>query len=130
MRFYTVHLRRRGLDPERDFILVKEGFSWPAFLFGLLWCLWHRMWLAAFGVAAAALAAGLATAAAGLHPNGQAAAAAGLMVLLGLLGNDLRRWSLARAGFAAAAVVAERDRAAAELRFLSENPRLAAGMLP
>ncbi|MBI2584926.1 MAG: DUF2628 domain-containing protein, partial [Rhodospirillales bacterium] len=36
MRLYSVHLRRHGLDPDRDLVLVKEGFSWPAFLLSFL----------------------------------------------------------------------------------------------
>ncbi len=30
--------------------VVKQGWSWPGFLFNVLWALWHRMWLLAFGV--------------------------------------------------------------------------------
>ena len=47
MRLYSVHLRRHGLDPDRDIVLVKEGFSWPALLFSFLWALRHQLWLAA-----------------------------------------------------------------------------------
>ena len=36
MRLYSVHLRRHGLDPDRDIVLVKEGFSWPAFFITVL----------------------------------------------------------------------------------------------
>ena len=64
MRVWTVHLppaateegaadRRRPPEP----VLVREAFSWGAFLFGPLWLLAHRLWLAAllWFVAAAAL---------------------------------------------------------------------------
>ena len=44
MRVYTVHMRRPALDPDADFRLVKEGFSWPAFFFSFLWALWSRLW--------------------------------------------------------------------------------------
>ena len=29
--------------------MVKQGWSWPAFFFNVLWAAWHRMWLLAFG---------------------------------------------------------------------------------
>ena len=58
MRVYTVHLRRHGLMPERDLVLVREGFSWWAFLFTSLWALWHRMWWEALGLFAIVLGAG------------------------------------------------------------------------
>ena len=50
MNVYTVHLRRHGLDPDRDLLVVKEGFSWPAFFLSFLWALWHRLWVPAAGV--------------------------------------------------------------------------------
>ncbi len=36
--------RKSPLSPE-SFCFVKDGFSWPALFFPLLWILWHRMWL-------------------------------------------------------------------------------------
>ena len=41
-RLYTVHL----LDDASDdgLVLVKEGFSWPAFFVAVPWALFHRMW--------------------------------------------------------------------------------------
>ncbi len=40
---YTVHVRGRGRADD-DVVLVKDGFSWPAFFFSLIWALWHRLW--------------------------------------------------------------------------------------
>ncbi|HAD86887.1 MAG TPA: DUF2628 domain-containing protein, partial [Rhodospirillaceae bacterium] len=50
MRVFTVHIRRHALDPDKDVRLIKEGFSWPAFLFSFLWALWNRMWWTALGL--------------------------------------------------------------------------------
>ena len=36
------------LDPGRDYVRVKKGFSWPAFFLGSLWAAVKHMW----GVAA------------------------------------------------------------------------------
>lgn len=44
MRSFTVFSRPGG-----DIEVVKQGWSWPAFVFNVLWALWHRMWLLAFG---------------------------------------------------------------------------------
>ena len=49
MSVYTVHeppLRaaETAPDPER-FIFVRDGFYFWAFVFSVLWMLWHRMWL-------------------------------------------------------------------------------------
>jgi Protein of unknown function (DUF2628) len=32
-----------------EFVFVRDGFSFPAFLFGPLWMLWHRLWLVVIG---------------------------------------------------------------------------------
>ena len=42
MRFWTAHIRA-GAAP----VLVREGFSWGALLFGPLWLAVHRAWIAA-----------------------------------------------------------------------------------
>ncbi len=42
MSVYTVHLK-----PDSEPVLVREGFSWLALLFGPLWLALHRAWLAA-----------------------------------------------------------------------------------
>ncbi len=47
MKTYTVHLNPADPKPE-NIILVKEGFSWLAFFLGMLFTLYHRMWLLSF----------------------------------------------------------------------------------
>ena len=45
MRVYSVHAPpEEPISPEK-FLFVKDGFSWPALFFPVLWILWHRMWL-------------------------------------------------------------------------------------
>jgi len=41
-RTFYIHERRSRA------VLVKQGFSWPAFLFGALWAAAKHMWLPAF----------------------------------------------------------------------------------
>ena len=116
MKLFTVHVEPRL----RMAVLVKEGFSWPAFLFQPAWALWHGLW-----VTAVLLAAGLAGVT--LLPLGQeeqAIVALGQAAILGYVGNDLRRWALERRGFLFGAVVAGRDRESAEYRFIDQNPEI------
>ena len=35
------------INPERGFVRVKTGFSWPAFFFGGLWAIVKGLWLVA-----------------------------------------------------------------------------------
>ncbi len=130
MRSYTLHLpadARPGESVELDrAVLVRDGFSWPAFAFTVLWFLFHRLWLAALVVLVGLVALAAAGFVLGL-PTG-----AGLIVsllaawLIGLEASSLRRWTLARRGWPARdAVIAatpEEAEARALNRWLEASP--------
>ncbi|MCW6510744.1 DUF2628 domain-containing protein [Lichenifustis flavocetrariae] len=99
MTIYTVHVPDDTSDPvtQADHtILIRDGFSGSAFVFGFAYLLWHRLWVAAtiWIVVTAALVVGAIV----LHlPSVSVIAISFLMhVYLGLEGPDLRRWGLAR----------------------------------
>ena len=126
MRVWTVHLPpptdRAGRPSRRSPVLVQEGFSWGAFLFGPLWLLAHRLWLSAllWVVGVLALAVLLPAPVVG-------AALAAAQFLLGCHARDLQRRGLAWRGYAPAhLVVAERDEERALARLLAARPDLAA----
>jgi hypothetical protein len=126
MRVYTVHMRRPTLEPDRDIRLVKDGFNWPAFLFSVVWALWCRLWL----VAAILLAAiGSALAALGADPLTQLSISVGGAVIVGLVANDLKRWTLFHRGFLEVGVVTGSNIDAAERRFWDQRPHLAADLV-
>ncbi len=126
MRIYSVHIRRGGLDPERDIVLVKEGFSWPAALFVPVWAAWHGLWAAAAIMLVSmsglmAVATGL-----GVGSGSEGLLLAGTATVIGFLANDLFRASLEWRGFVMLDIVAAPNREAAEFRFFDRNPALAA----
>ncbi len=99
MRVFTSHLRPG--DPP---CLLREGFSFAAFLFGFLYLLVHRAWLpATLNLAALLLTLAL------VRLVGNPAPLLGLAILQGLFALDLRRWSVARRGFTPGPVVAAAD---------------------
>ncbi|HEX3348977.1 MAG TPA: DUF2628 domain-containing protein [Acetobacteraceae bacterium] len=114
MRVFTAHTR-----PESAPRLVREGFSWLAFIFGPLWLLAHRAWLAAV----LAICAYVLIALLPLH-GWNALPGFGLSWLLGLFGQDIRRWSLERSGYGLAHVVAARDHDTALAQLLERRPDL------
>lgn len=120
MQIYTVHLKRS--DPCADFVLVKEGFSWPGFLLSALWALWHRLWFAALLLAATGLLVNLLSSVLALEPFGRAALSLGFAAAVGFVANDLRRWTLERRGFTVEAVVCGQSIEEAERRFLDGSP--------
>lgn len=120
MKIYTAHLRPRAAP-----VLVKDGFSWGALLFGCLWLFAWRAWIPAIlALAAGVLIGALAT------DGARIALEFALAVLLGLIGRDLVGWSLARRGYTLVHIVAARDGDAALARLLTARPDLAAGFLP
>ncbi len=109
MNTYTAHLKNGRLP-----VLVREGWSWGAVLFGPLWLLAHRAGIAAL------LHGALIVVVLALTPRPlQGPLTLGLAVLAGLLGRDVVRWSLGRRGYMLAHVLAARDEEAALGRLLT-----------
>jgi hypothetical protein len=120
VRFWTAHIRS-GRPP----VLVREGFSWGALLFGPLWFAMHRAWIAAvLSLAAFLLIVFLA------QESLLALLLTTLAVLLGLSGHDLRRWSLDNRGYLLAQVVVGRNEFDALARLLERRPDLKGSFLP
>ena len=126
MRVWTVHMPpipatgTAGRPPRRPPVLVREAFSWGAFLFGPFWLLLRGLWLAALVwlLAAASIVLLLPALAVAILPAAQ--------FLLGCHARDLRRRALARRGYEQAHVVVERDEERALARLLAARPELAA----
>lgn len=119
MRIYSAHTR-----PGRSPKLVREGFSLGAFLFGPLWLFAHRAWIA--GCIALAVLIWLLVLTMDLPGPLGPTLLFGYALLLGLLGRDLCRWSLARRGYTEASVIAAPDAEAARGRLLARDSRLIA----
>ena len=124
MRLYSVHFHPRdSWRSERPPVLVKEGFSWPCLILGWIGLLFPRSWLAALLAGAVSLAM-----MALLRPvSGSWPIFAELHLLLGLFGNDLRRWELRLRDFSTGPLVAGRNADAALIRLLDLRPELLGG---
>ena len=96
----------------------------PLFL-GPLWLAAHRAWIAAgISLAAYVLIAALAP-----EPASEILASA-LALILGLTGNDLRRWSLEHRGYLLVHVLIAGNRDDAFIRLLTHRPDLAVRFRP
>lgn len=107
--------RTAFLDPGRDFVRVKLGFSWPALFFGLLWASSKKLWgvlLAMLAVETALYALGAAVQA--RRSPSLALLQLGLIVayalVRGFFGNAWRRASLRRRGYQVVAEKSASDR--------------------
>jgi hypothetical protein len=122
MRLYTVHIRHDSQSPDREAVLVKQGFAWPAFFFRFLWALFHRMWIFAAAILVIEVALFGALEFIGLDELSVAVIGLGWDLLLGAWGNDLRRLQLRWRGYEEIATVAGRNLAAAEHRLFDNIP--------
>lgn len=115
MRVYTVHLRPG--DAVESAVLVKEGFSWPALLFGPLWSLYRRLWLATVLWAAVLVLLSVASRALPGAAGAFGAAWLAFSILFACEANDLRRRALARRGWREMGVVGGQGQDSAARRF-------------
>jgi hypothetical protein len=103
-------------DPMKT-VFVKDGFSWPALFFAVIWMIYRRMWL----VLVLYVAVGLAAAFVAQRTGGDVAGFALVLahVLFALEANNLRRWTLERRGFRLVGVVEGRNIEEAEVRYFA-----------
>jgi len=126
MRIWTVHAPPAAASPkaEKPVLLIPERFSWLAFLFGLPWLLWHRLWLEAALYLGLVLVLGALLPALILPP-----AMLAVEFLLGAEAQDLRRAALARRGWRLTEVVAAPDADQALARLLDARPDFAPALV-
>ncbi|MDZ4381045.1 MAG: DUF2628 domain-containing protein [Parvibaculum sp.] len=122
MRIYTVHeLPGAPLDGA-GLVLVKEGFSFPAFLLSWVWLAFNRLWIAlALWIGLTAVVSFLAERLLGVEAA--AVCSLALQLLLGFEGNDIRRWTLARKGYREIGISGGSSLEEAERRFFEKWDR-------
>jgi len=125
-RIYTVHVRAWSTAADREAVVLREGFSWGAFVFSVAWALWHRLWFWALIVLGLSALIAVAGELAGLDPVTDGAIGLGLALLVGWQANDWRRRALEKRGFVTAGVVAASSLIEAERRFFAKAAASAA----
>jgi hypothetical protein len=128
MDSFTIHLpSAAGLAIEERIAAaqaVKEGFSWPAFVFSFLWAISHRMWGVAIALFVLELVLGAVGEALGFDLVTDIAVSTGAALILGFVANDILRWSLERRGYLERGVIgAHSSEEAIEAYFIANAPR-------
>ena len=100
-RIYTVHLRPESPAPDREAVLIREGFAFWAGLFTFLWALRHRLWFWAIILLAVQVGIAWAIDTFALAPVMLVALGGALFLLVGFAAPDWRRAGLARRGLGA-----------------------------
>ena len=126
-RIYTAHVRAWSASSDREAVFVREGFSWGAFFFSVLWALRYRMWFIALFIFAISVLLSLACGILQIDPITQAALGLALALIIGWEANDWRRRSLERRGYVTAAVIAAENLLEAERRFFARTADVTLG---
>jgi hypothetical protein len=120
MPVYTVHAPGAGgadLRSTDRFVFVRDGFHFWAALFGPLWLIAHRLWLALIGWIIAVIALELALRRLGVGSAAIVFADIIVALLMGFEAASLQRWTLSRNQWGQLDVVIADDEEAAERRF-------------
>jgi Protein of unknown function (DUF2628) len=113
-------LSHAGAAGAERFKFVRDGFSWPAFILGPVWMLFHRLVLVVILWLVVVLVLGAVIRLFGV-PSGTALLVFLLLALLiGLEASTLRSWTLKRRGWREIGIVVADELEAAERRFFDE----------
>ena len=121
MAFYSVH-SREGYPAEQA-LFVREGFSFAAFLFTVVWALWHRMWLAAGILLALSGALALAGNLFGIGDGVIVIAGFAVNLIFGLEARNLQIRSLIERGYRQVGYSHGKNLDEAEIRYFHTNSR-------
>lgn len=116
-KLYSVHINPSAPRPYETAEFVPEGFSLWAFMFGVLWALYHRLWVLAFILLCLNIALGGMADTMGFSMASISVLQLGLQVMVGFQANDVRRIALTKRGYIVADMVAAHTLLHAEQRF-------------
>jgi hypothetical protein len=93
-------MRGRSAAEHADrFVFMREGFSFWAFLFGVLWIIWRRLWLVLIIYVALVGLLQYGLMLLGISPSARTAVTVLIHLLLGMEAATLRRWTMVRRGW-------------------------------
>lgn len=130
MRTYTVHELAGAPADGKGIVFVREGFSWAAAVFNLLWLLFNRLWIVAAFYLAITLVLMAGANALGLSEEIASVFSIILQGFLGAGAHDLERWTLARNGYREIGIASGSSLADAERDFFRHWQRPIAAAAP
>jgi hypothetical protein len=121
MPVYTVHAplaaSREAVAATDEFEFVRDGFHFWAFVAGLIWLAWHRLWLALLGYVVLSIVAEVALSMLSAGAGTRMAVMLLFALLMGFEAASLRRWTLSRRKWRQLDIVVADDEETAERRF-------------
>ncbi|MET0710642.1 MAG: DUF2628 domain-containing protein [Tardiphaga sp.] len=121
MPVYTVHApRSAGPEPlaaTDKFVFVRDGFHFWAFIAGLVWLVYYRLWWALLGYLAISVVGEVGLSLLGAGSGTRLTVMFLFALLMGFEAASLRRWTLSRGKWQQLDMVVADDEETAEARF-------------
>jgi len=120
MPVYTVHApitNGAEVGATDKFVFVRDGFHFWAMIFGPLWLIWNRLWLATIGWIIALIAVDMVLVKLGAGRMATFSGNVLVALLMGFEAASLQRWTLSRRSWRQLDTVVGDDEEAAERRF-------------
>lgn len=116
-KIYTVHINPTLENPLEKAIFVREGFNLMAFVLGVVWALYYRLWMEAILLAAIMVFLGAADEKNWLSASTVMVLNFAVNAVVGLWANDMRRANISRRGYIMSDVVVSNSELAAQQRY-------------
>lgn len=116
-KIYTVHINPSKTNALEKAVFIREGFNFFAFIFGVFWALYHRMWWLAICLAVVVAFFGAAEELKWLDTITLAILQLAFNLIIGYQANDLRRAELSRRGYIMSDVVVSDNELCAQQRY-------------
>ncbi|MDB5503912.1 MAG: hypothetical protein JWR89_3814 [Tardiphaga sp.] len=127
MPVYTIHAplaESRGVGAATDrFVFVRDGFHFWAFVAGLIWLIWHRLWWALLGYVVISIVGEVALSMLGAGSGTRLTVMVLFALLMGFEAASIRRWTLSRGDWRQLDMVVADDAEMAEQRFFDRWAR-------
>lgn len=118
VNIYTFHKRDESLE---SVVAIREGFSFYAFVFSILWPLYHRLWSMTTAYLIYYIVVGMLHEWGWIGKDELIAIHVGFLLLMGSTAYDWRRWSLKRQGYKLFDIIAGCNYEDALRRFLDRH---------
>lgn len=116
-KIYTVHINPSETNAIEKAVFIREGFNIFAFLFGMFWAAYHRMWLMAIALVIIMAFFGSAEELKWFDAASLAIIHLTFNFIIGFQANDLRRTHLSRRGYIMSDVVVSDNELRAQQRY-------------
>ena len=120
MKLFSIYIKKSPHQPIDDLVAIKNGFSFFAFLFNILWFLQHKMWRESLALVLFNIIFGLITQKNWLGGVDIITIEFVLIIMLGLNANYWYEQSLLRKNYQFSGCVYGKNDDEAKLRFISD----------